>query len=322
MITEQTVTEFETHFGIASRAVSRLIRPSFIADRGKTLVWGDWSSIEARGLPWLAGHEPTLDIFRTNDRDPDLPDIYKIEAGNIFDVEPTNVAKPERQVGKVAVLSLGFGGGVGALDAMAANYGLSLERDFMGKIVGKWRERNRWAVTFWADLMDAFMKAWDKPGTVFKAERVAYVYHPDYLRGTMFCYLPDGRPITYTALRREKVTYEDEETGEEVTEWKIRYQKGYERGVLWHGILAENITQGICASILREKLVALEKRDWSWAETIGHTHDEIIEEVAEHKADEAEMRLRQEMERVPYWADGMPLAAETTKNWFYTKALD
>ena len=34
--------------------LSRTLRPSIVADDGKTFVWGDWKSIEAVTLPWLS----------------------------------------------------------------------------------------------------------------------------------------------------------------------------------------------------------------------------------------------------------------------------
>jgi len=240
MITTDTVTDFEARFGPTSRAVSRLIRPQIVAPEGYKLVWGDWSAIEARVLPWLANTKAAdrvLDIFRTNDADPSLPDIYRVEAGGIYDKPATDVDKGERQVGKVSVLALGFGGGAGALTAMATGYGLHLEEDFKAMVVSRWRQNNQWAVDFWAELMRAFQKAWDNPGEIQSAGRVSYVFLPSILRGCMFCYLPDGRAITYPALRREIVKYEDEETGEEVREVKIRYTSGYERKSLWHGTL-------------------------------------------------------------------------------------
>ena len=90
--------------------------------------------------PWTPP-EAVLDIFRTNDQDPALPDIYRIEAGHIYEKDPADVDKDERQVGKVAVLALGFGGGVGALSAMATGYGLSLDPALQKHIVTSWRGR-------------------------------------------------------------------------------------------------------------------------------------------------------------------------------------
>lgn len=319
------VHAFEERFGPTCKAVSRLIRPVFTARPGKTLVWGDWASVEARGLPWLAntpGANAKLEIFRTNDRDKNLPDIYKINAASIYDITATEVDKDQRQVGKVAELALGFGGGKGALDAMGAGYGIYLEESMQKHIVSSWRASNGWAVVFWKDLMTAFMSAWDHPGQIYAVGRVAYIFNENYLGGTMFAYLPCGRPLTYTKLRREKVRYEDDDTGEMVTEWKIRYQSGYKRKSLWHGILAENITQGACASLLRDLLVRLEKSDWNRMWTVGHTHDECIQECDVNDASAAKARLQEAMEFLPDWAEGLPIVAEITENWFYTKSID
>lgn len=327
-LTTDTLKRFEAKYGPVPKALSRLIRPGFVARPDHTLVWGDWSAIEARKLPWLAaspGADAVLDVFRTNDADKSLPDIYRVEAGGIYGKHPTEVDKYERGVGKVAILALGFGGGENALDAMAVGYGLDLDRAFREYIVERWRGRNAWAETFWGQLSDAFFRAWDRPGEVFTAGRVSYVHDPDYLFGTTFCVLPDGRVLTYAALKREKVTIEDPVTAEERTEWKVRYQKGYERGTIWHGILAENITQASAASLLRDLLVRMEhrRRDGSYpGVTVGHTHDEIITEVPWGYRGIAQSHLKTEMEVVPDWAEGLPLVAEVTENWWYTKTLD
>jgi len=321
-LTAKKLKNFEKKFGPVPKVVSRLIRPSFVASPGKTLVWGDWSSIEARMLPWLAGDagEPNLNIFRANDKDPGAPDIYKIEAAGIYDKEPEEIDKgEERQVGKVAILALGFGGGENALDAMATNYGIVIERKMRHFIVDRWRTNNQWAVDFWSDLNDAFFRAWDNPGQVFEAGRVAYIFLEDYIFGSMMCFLPDGRPLVYPDLRREKIKYEDDVTGDLVTEWKVRYQKGYERGSIWHGILAENITQGAAASLLRALLQRL--RHEPLLSVVGHTHDEAVVEVVESAAEIAARALKVQMERNPGWAPGLPLVAETTTNWYYSKAV-
>jgi len=322
MLTETQIIAFADKYGPVPKVVSRLIRPALTAAPGHTLVWGDWSSNEARVLPWLSdseGGDALLDVFRANDGDPDMPDVYKLEAAGIYDKDPYDVDKTERQVGKVAILALGFGGGVGALSAMAAGYGLALDDEFKRFIVDRWRARNPWAVRFWSELSEAFDKARHNPGTVHSAGRVSYVFNADYLGGSMFCYLPDGRPLTYADLRREKLKYEDDLTGEIVTEWKMRYQHGYTRTSVWHGILAENITQAVAASLLREALVRLEL-DWEFlGRTVGHTHDEVITECADDDTDDTRRALLDQMLHVPAWAEGLPLAAEVTDNWYYTK---
>ena len=323
-LTETNIQEFEKRFGPVPKVVSRLIRPALIAGAGKTLSWSDWSAIEARTLPWLAatpGAEAVLDVFRENDADPDLPDIYKVEAAGIYDINATQVDKNERQVGKVAILALGFGGGVGALDAMAAGYGLYLEPAFKKFIVDRWRANNPWAVTFWSDLMEAFTNAFNNPGTAYAVGRVAYIFNPDYLGGTMFCYLPDGRPLTYANLHWENVKVEDENGDEEIVR-RLRYQKGYERGYIWHGILAENITQAAAASLLRTAMVNIEKDRSFPGELVAHTHDELVAESYQDDEEACAAALKEHMEHRSSWAEGLPLVAETASNWYYTKTID
>ena len=98
-------------WGPVGRTLSRLIRPAFIAPEGYTTVWCDWSAIEARVLPWLAGSEGAqelLDVFFANDRDKSLPDIYKITAAKILGKSPYDITKQERQShGKVPCIAEG-----------------------------------------------------------------------------------------------------------------------------------------------------------------------------------------------------------------------
>jgi DNA polymerase len=51
-----------------------------------------------------------------------------------------------------------------------------------------------------------------------------------------------------------------------------------------------------------------------------HTHDEIVVEVDEARADEAKAALPREMLTLPDWAAGLPLASEESTCAYYTKA--
>src|SRR5262249_34941333 len=91
-----------------ARKLALLVRPALIASPGKVFVWSDWSAIEARITPWLVaseGAEAVLDTFRASDRDPTRADNYTIAAADIFHKSPSEVTKPERQIGKVVVLA-------------------------------------------------------------------------------------------------------------------------------------------------------------------------------------------------------------------------
>lgn len=310
-------------FGPVSRNLSWLIRPALIAGPGKTLVWGDWSAIEARVLPWLSaspGGEKVLDVFRASDADPDLPDPYQIEAGRIYSCDPTGVTKPQRQVGKVAVLALGFGGTEGALTNLATNYGIYLEENQKHEIVETWRRARPWARTFWDSVWEAALNALETPGGTFTAGRVAFYYDASYLRGTLFCALPDGRLLSYPKIRWEKREVEDKKTGELVTRTQLVYTKGYGRAAAWFGKFAENVTQATAGSILRRTLVRLDHH----SDIVAHTHDEIVREVEDVPEIIALTKgtLLGEMEINDVWDQGLPLKAEVTENWYYSKAVE
>lgn len=334
-----------------AKKLSMLLRPAFVARKGCTLVWADFSNIEARVLPWLAatpGAEAKLDIFREVDRDPSKPDVYVRTAGDMLDMDPEvlwaalsdendpgyEFAKNSRQShGKVPELSLGFGGGVGALMKMAVNYGVYFEESKAKEVVALWRIKNAWAKSFWGahgrngsyGLWGAINSAIENPDTVFPVGRVAYVYDPSYLNGTLFCALPCGRLLTYPHIKWEWREVEDKETKQVKDVYQLTFMKAYGRKAMWHGIAAENITQACAASVLRRTLKRLERAEQGnfvdWSPVVMHTHDEIVMECEEAYWRDAARILRGEMERNDDWDAGLPLACEVSESWYYSKAV-
>jgi DNA polymerase len=350
MIDVNTLNRFEAEFGSPGRALSRLIRPAIAAPSGRTMVWGDWSAIEARVLPWLAntrGAEKVLDIFRKSDADKNVPDIYMHEAANVLGMDVDEmwsayrakdpIAKNWRQQGKVPVLSLGFGGAVGALQNMAVAYGISITEAEAQVVVDKWRENNRWARAFWDALWSAFLAAMENPETPQEVGRVVYMFDPDYMGGTVFCFLPDGRPLVYPGVKWLKREREDRE-GNVTERTELTYKRGYDRRSLWYGVLAENITQAVAGSLLRDCLWRLSPAEeiegamllpediWlsDPAVVVGHTHDEIIVETDDDPGavQLAEEELEHAMSENPDWAEGLPLVAEVSGSWYYSKVVD
>jgi hypothetical protein len=316
-----------------ARKLALLVRPALIAAPKKTLVWSDWSAIEARITPWLAaseGGEAILDVYRANDRDPSLPDIYTIAAANILHKDPREVTKPERQTGKVATLALQFLGSVGALKAMALSYRIHLDDFEARRIVDAWRQANRWAMEFGGahnegasyGLWGAALSAWEIPGTITTAGRLAFVYREDYLGGTLFMALPSCRLLTYPRPRWRDVDILDKDgkpTGEKRTELSFRRARG--RARLWRGVLAENSTQAVAADILRATVTRIETNPpYDFIKIRMTCHDEIVVECDEDRAGDAKAILRREMLTLPDWADGLPLQSEESACSYYTKA--
>ena len=273
-----------------------MLRPALIPAPGKSFVVADWSSIEARVTPWCSGAgDDKLTLFR------DGADVYKVNAAATFRCRVEDVTKDQRQVGKVQELACGFAGGVGAFAAMGRVYGLSLPESEARKMVDAWRRANPWSVPYWQELEIAYTRAIRNPKTKMKAGRVTY-----YFDGLHLWYaLPSGRVLCYPFAR-----IEDEGVTYAKASWKPAADaKEWPRARLWKGLACENITQATAADILRN---ALRKLDTVGLETVLHCHDEILLEVDAHMAEHAKEQLADIMCTAPVWADGLPLAAETS----------
>lgn len=305
-----------------SRKLSLLIRPALVPQPGRVFVWGDWANIEARVLPWLADDreaDERLDIFRAVDADPKIPDIYTRTAAGISRIDIALVDKKIRQRGKVVELACGFGGGKNALLSMAASYHMHLDDDEAQEAVDTWREANPWAQTFWWALMDAADQAVRHPEQVFDVGRVAYVFLPGYLGGSLLCKLPSGRFLTYRRCKWERVDRVDEKTGAIIeSKRELMFSRDMGRMKIWPGLLCENNVQAVAADILRGTLLRLEDGTVNMPVRL-HTHDEVLVETPEFAADNAAFCLKAVMEQGFDWSEGLPIAADTVTGRWYSK---
>lgn len=304
----------ESKVGSINVALGRLVRPTLIADAGNALAWSDWSAIEARMLPWLSNDaEDLLDVFRNGG------DVYVREAAGIYGIPEQQIldrledgdpdAKEMRQVGKVAILACGYQGGVGAFQAMAKNYGMKVSDERADEIKSAWRKANAWAPKLWHDAEAAAMRAVRRPGEIQQFGRLAYIFAPDLLRGTLLLFMPSGRFLAYPEASIAQVTKFDQPT-----DTLVFIHPEYGPSATYGGALVQGATQGEAASLLRTALVECDK---AGIESIGQVHDEII---IEHPDDEIESRTAQLvkiMETPPDWATGLPLNAEAEIGYRY-----
>lgn len=315
--------------GKVMHVLSSMLRPTIKAPPGRKLVWGDWKSVEARGMPWLADCQWKLDLYRAG------KDVYKVNAGDIFGVPLEEVTDDQRQVGKVAELSLQFGGARGALKAMARGYGLSFTDDEADRVVDAWRSANTWAMTFSKGLMRAFINAC--VGIPTDHGKVIYMRIPALIEGTtsLAAHLPDGTVLYYHGIEGTLVFSSGREVELEpgttfdraawnLYDTKLRYRKplaaGHRIERIWHGLLAENATQALCAALLRDCLGRVDQRvSRIDAAVVGHTHDEVICEAADNCVLRTEEALQAEMEVVPEWLLGFPLGADVGSGPRYAK---
>jgi len=304
-----------------ARKLSLLIRPAFVPAGDNVFVWSDWSQIEARIVPWLCDHmkgaQARVQIFRDVDADPSLPDLYTRTAATLSHTPVDEVTKPMRQRGKVAELALGFCGGVGALQQMAAAYGMHFTDAEARQVVDRWREANPWAIDYSREIWEAMRWA-IKPENAsqpVRAGRVWLKFEPKYLGGSLLARLPSGRILTYRNMHWQDVDVLDEDdkpTG--VKKLEMMFSRGYGRVKLWPGMFVENFTQATAADVLRGTLVRLKD-----APVRLHTHDEILLETSAASAPKLAETLQLVMQQGFSWSDGLPLMSEENVAYHYTK---
>jgi DNA polymerase len=257
----------------------------------------DWSSIEARVNPWLAGPAgaDVLELFKSG------KDLYKVTAARMFSVAEADVTKDQRQIGKVAVLALGFGGGPGAFMAMGKAYGLTLDDSVVELIVRQWRRTNPWAPAFWSALERAYRMALRHKGEVVHVTNSPLSYYYDGLH--LWCALPSGRVLCYPLARME----DDGEVSYAKAAWKMAASADeWPRAKLWPGLACENVVQATAACLLRDALRRIDAIPDMVV--VAHVHDEIVVEAVDKG--EALGALLDVMSSPPAWAKGLPLAAE------------
>ena len=232
----------------------------------------DYAAIEARVIAWVAGEEWALQAFR------DGRDIYVETAERMGGMT--------RKEGKVAVLALGYNGGINSLRAMGAEG----SDNQLQKLVYQWRDANENIVYLWKELEDAFKRGNGATAGNLRVESDG--------KDRMIV-LPSGRAITYhnVGTRVQQTQYGAKRV---ITFDDPAFYPA--KGTTYGGRLSENITQAIARDILSEALVRLVERGHK---VVGHVHDEILVEGFSSVEDITKIMIEQ-----PTWADGLPLSAE------------
>ena len=292
--------QLEMLFGSVPNTLSELIRTAFIPKDGCRFIVADFSAIEARVLAWLAGEEWVLEEFRGAGK------IYEATASRMFHVPQETIVKgypnyEYRQKGKQAVLSCGYGGGVGALKAMGAK----MPEEEMQPLVDSWRAANPHIVQFWYALGNAASEVIEKHNSVLVGK--VKVYWRD---NRLLIRLPGGRDLCYLSPRfvinrfgSRGIGYLAASAG-----GKMELQETF------GGKIVENCTQSIARDLLAHAMVNLEAAGYP---IVFHVHDEAVMEVpiGQGSVEEA-CRI---MAIPPDWAWDLPLRADGEEMEFYRK---
>lgn len=263
--TDAAILDLYLGLGASSDTLKALVRALFVGPF--TVV--DYASIEARVLAWMADERWALDAFA------DGRDIYVETAERMGGLT--------RSQGKVAVLALGYNGGVTSLRAMGAEG----DDATLQRLVDAWRGANGAIRGLWRTMGDAFRLG----GPVGEHITIEVDGDDRYMR------LPSGRAIGYHDVKH---TWVDTQYGRRLSA-SFRDPKQPGRVRTYGGKLTENATQAIARDVLAEALVRLDDAGY---DVVAHVHDEIIVE-AEDIAGVTELMTQQ-----PTWAAGMPIDAE------------
>jgi DNA polymerase len=287
------------------------------AGKGKKIVAADFTSIEGVVLPWLAGEQFKLDAFRQYIAGRG-PDMYLVAAAGIYGIPIDTMSKKthpqERQIGKVAELACGYGGGVGAFQTMAAGYGVVVPDAQAEQIKSAWRDAHPNVVSYWYELEQAAIDAVNHPGVVFPVRDCKFKVVGSFL----WLQLPSGRALCYPfpktmwlptpwGQEKEMLTFKtvpNVSNAKKIVHSDRSNTSKWARISTYGGMLAENATQAVARDLLAEAMVRLEQHGYL---IILHVHDEAVAEVNEGFGSVAE--FEQIMCELPPWAKGLPVAA-------------
>lgn len=283
-------------YGEVMKLLSDALRGVIVAPKGKQLYVADYAAIEARVVLWLAQADDLLNIFRRGE------DIYCTMASEIYARPITKADAAERQLGKVAVLGLGYQMGWAKFMESAASYGIDLDEPFARRVVDTYR-RKFWQVKqLWWDTEEAAIQAVREPGSEIVEGRITWFVDDRFL----YAQLPSGRRLAYA----------DPEVRLRSTPWGEKdhltfmgvdtYTRQWTRQHTYGGSLVENLTQAVARDVMADAMVRIEgTMDYR---IVLSVHDELIAEapLGYGSVSEFEALLTQ----VPRWGTGLPIGAE------------
>lgn len=303
IVKENRLPYLEMMYDSVMETLSSAVRGVICAPPGKKLYCVDYAAIEARGILWLSG-DPGIGTFQRGG------DIYKEMASDIYSKEVSRIDKTERQLGKIAILGLGYGMGASKFVMTCAGYGIEISEEFADRVVKTYRKKYADVVKFWYAVENAAIEA-VRTNKIVRMGKVAFLMS----KGFLYCRLPSGRCIAYCRPTLETITTPWGEPKLQVAYEGVNPKtKKWEYMHTYGGKLAENISQGTARDIMAGAMLALEDKGY---EIIMTVHDEIVVETPK---DFGSLKEFQEIaSRVPEWARGFPVGVEGWEGERYKK---
>jgi len=339
--------ELNLEYGNVLELLSGTIRGAICAPSGRKLCVGDFSSIEARGVFWLAGQRDALQVLASGE------DIYKDMASSIYGVPVERVSSAQRHVGKTIVLGGLYQMGPPKFQRVCGAQGSPIPLDGLEVIeqlrgpkavawfVREYGEDAQEASELWrqehapdtvtaVSVVRAFRGKYDRVPRLWRDLEMAAIEAVTRgpgapavrmqkglqwaVRGRfLHCRLPSGRLLSYCD---PFVKFERTPWGKvkpRLRFWGLGRTRKWEEQDTYGGALCENVVQGLCRDLLRDALLRLDAEGYS---IVTHTHDEAMCEEPESEDLDRFLKL---MGKNPSWARGFPLSAEGWSGKRYRK---
>jgi len=291
------------------------LRGLVIASPGRKIVQADFSQIEARVLPWLAGAQWKLDAFRAFDEGRG-PDTYVVGAARILGISIEEVTKALRQMyGKVPELACGYGGASGAFASMVEVLRMEpMSPDVVATIVREWREANpeiaNWTDGLWVRLEEGAREAIQSPG---RTVEVGYVVFEKW-RNWLKMRLPSGGWLSYA----DPHFYDHPHGGpNSLCFWGVNsYTKRWERLYTYGGKLSADATQATARELLAYNFEHIEEQGFP---IVLQVHDEVITEPVDDPNYSVNNLVAALTRRPPWIDDKLPISADGFEAYRYRK---
>jgi DNA polymerase len=264
------------------------IREAIIAPPHHKVVVADLGQIEARLTAWLAEHLKLLAEFANPDGD-----VYKDMATEIFDKPFDEIDYSERFIGKVLILSAGFGIGWKKLLLMfqTSKPELGITEHQAAEMVEKYRMKNFPIVRLWDRLQNYLIKMLSMDdGEEFTYKCLTF--------GKGYVKLPSGNALYYPELRYE---IEEDDWGNERPQLTYTHKGNPTR--IYGGRFTENIIQALARCVIAEHILKISER----YKVAGMAHDEIICVAHNSQAQDCLDYMCEVMRTPPSWAPDLPL---------------
>jgi len=292
--------------------VSDALRRSLRSKPGHAIIVADQSGIELRTNHFLWKVESSMELYQAN---PAKADLYRAFAALLFARDPGEITKPERQLGKVAQLGLGFGAGAVTFQRVARVMGgikLVLKRDdeTPDDVMTAEETVHAWRLSY-ANIASG----WKACGAALRDIANGREVSIDPWELTHTCkdgiVLPSGRLIRYPDLRQEESgSWED---GKSKRSWV--YADGRHKARLTGPKVCENIVQALARDSIFDCAIEFYKR--TKLRPALRVHDELVYSVPEGEADALLAELQAVMRTPPTWWPQLVVWSEGDKGTNY-----